>query len=720
MKTVKDLAEALSVSDDLVESWLGLFGEFASSTEVDGVTVYPDRAVEVLRTVQQLDNDGKNYHEIRAELSAQFSFLPTDAQAPAPPPTKPPAPAPKPPPAAPATKAPEPAPKAPPPKAKAPKPPAPKPPAPVPEVPKIMETPLTTPPAPAPKPAAPKPAAPEPAAPGPASASAAGGVAVPDIMGTGLDETPASSAAPAAPAPKPAPAPTPAPKAPEPAPSASLPSMDDLLKGMDSQPSPSAAPSPSPAPSPAPASEKPEKAAKPEEEEGELGDRLEAGAPTLVDIPTMDVSLEKREDKPMSVLDPKVADAFRGIITWMEVAEEERKRTRRSLALLKILASTLLLLFIGLFGAVAFLMKMGKDEATEDKRSREAATKMRGQIAASVADFRNDVGRLASKVESVSAASAGAAAAIKEQAEKLEKRGTKLDATLDGLRLQTEEDSARITDMLDEWKQQMEILEPALTKAAAAPAVVIGRPAAGTVAAGAAQPAAQGASAAEQAEAAAQAARAAAKKAPSTVYGPSAEQIKKLFIGVRKVYEDDNRYIGDYDADGKKDGWGTYLFDSGDTYVGEFKNDRKHGQGTYTFKNGDTYIGQYKDDLRAGNGKYIYVSGDSYLGDFVAGKREGHGVYTYADGGQYVGQWKGGLKHGKGYWVDAQGRRVDGIWENDKFARLADAAAGQPGPAPVVPEESPAPEESPVAAPPAQPAGQPSAEPDEAAPPPGE
>ena len=36
----------------------------------------------------------------------------------------------------------------------------------------------------------------------------------------------------------------------------------------------------------------------------------------------------------------------------------------------------------------------------------------------------------------------------------------------------------------------------------------------------------------------------------------------------------------------------------GDTYEGEWKNDKLHGQGTYTFANGNKYVGNYKDGLR--------------------------------------------------------------------------------------------------------------------------
>ena len=41
-------------------------------------------------------------------------------------------------------------------------------------------------------------------------------------------------------------------------------------------------------------------------------------------------------------------------------------------------------------------------------------------------------------------------------------------------------------------------------------------------------------------------------------------------------------------------GYGTYVFEDGNKYVGESKNNLSHGQGTWTFANGDQYVGGYK------------------------------------------------------------------------------------------------------------------------------
>ena len=43
-------------------------------------------------------------------------------------------------------------------------------------------------------------------------------------------------------------------------------------------------------------------------------------------------------------------------------------------------------------------------------------------------------------------------------------------------------------------------------------------------------------------------------------------------------------------------GHGTYEWENGDIYVGEFKDDKKHGRGTYIFADGKIVKGIFKED----------------------------------------------------------------------------------------------------------------------------
>tara|TARA_B100001179_G_scaffold228731_1_gene213246 strand:- start:952 stop:1338 length:387 start_codon:yes stop_codon:yes gene_type:complete len=55
--------------------------------------------------------------------------------------------------------------------------------------------------------------------------------------------------------------------------------------------------------------------------------------------------------------------------------------------------------------------------------------------------------------------------------------------------------------------------------------------------------------------------------------------------------------------------FGTYTWDRGDKYAGEYKDGEKHGQGTYTYASGAKYVGEHKDGEKHGQGTYTYPDG---------------------------------------------------------------------------------------------------------------
>ena len=60
--------------------------------------------------------------------------------------------------------------------------------------------------------------------------------------------------------------------------------------------------------------------------------------------------------------------------------------------------------------------------------------------------------------------------------------------------------------------------------------------------------------------------------------------------------------------------FGTKQVESGDKYVGEFKDGSFSGQGTYTYANGEKYVGEWKDGKEHGQGTLTFPSGDKYVG----------------------------------------------------------------------------------------------------------
>ena len=97
-----------------------------------------------------------------------------------------------------------------------------------------------------------------------------------------------------------------------------------------------------------------------------------------------------------------------------------------------------------------------------------------------------------------------------------------------------------------------------------------------------------------------------------------------------------------------KNGQGTWRYDDGAKYVGEFKNGgffsfgERHGQGTYTWADGDKYVGEYKNGKSHGQGTFTWADGSKFVGEYKDGKKHGQGTYTASSGTKYVGEWKDG------------------------------------------------------------------------------
>jgi hypothetical protein len=98
-------------------------------------------------------------------------------------------------------------------------------------------------------------------------------------------------------------------------------------------------------------------------------------------------------------------------------------------------------------------------------------------------------------------------------------------------------------------------------------------------------------------------------------------------------------YLGEV-RDGKANGGGVGIFDTGGIYKGEWKNNQRHGKGTYEWKDGHKYDGEFVNGEREGQGTYIWSSGEKYVGQWSAGKRNGEGILYDKDNNiSYEGFW---------------------------------------------------------------------------------
>lgn len=106
--------------------------------------------------------------------------------------------------------------------------------------------------------------------------------------------------------------------------------------------------------------------------------------------------------------------------------------------------------------------------------------------------------------------------------------------------------------------------------------------------------------------------------------------------------------VGRFDAtDKRNDQRARAIYTNGDTYFGQYSNDRRQGVGLYLVAKGGGYAGSYAESKRSGPGVMRMPDGAMYQGEFAGDKFEGQGQYEYVDSSTYVGAWKAGKKHGE-------------------------------------------------------------------------
>lgn len=106
-------------------------------------------------------------------------------------------------------------------------------------------------------------------------------------------------------------------------------------------------------------------------------------------------------------------------------------------------------------------------------------------------------------------------------------------------------------------------------------------------------------------------------------------------------------YVGQV-KNGKANGFGIALLDSGSRYEGQWKENERQGEGTFYWPDGEYYVGTYKNDKRSGFGTYYWPNGEKYAGEWKQDKRSGVGSFFASDGDLVAG----------------------GEWENDKLVEV--------------------------------------------------
>ena len=173
--------------------------------------------------------------------------------------------------------------------------------------------------------------------------------------------------------------------------------------------------------------------------------------------------------------------------------------------------------------------------------------------------------------------------------------------------------------------------------------------------------------------------------------GPIVETISKDLEFEYKIYEN-GIYEGEV-KDKKREGYGKYIFNDGNYYIGQFHKGLREGKGADYYKNNNImHEGEFVQDLLEGNGKFYDKDGSYYIGqfskmmkhgkgtdyyrndkiqyegDYVMGKRHGKGKYIWLNGDYYEGEFLNGLFHGMGTEYYANGNiKYQGEFRDDKY-----------------------------------------------------
>ena len=116
----------------------------------------------------------------------------------------------------------------------------------------------------------------------------------------------------------------------------------------------------------------------------------------------------------------------------------------------------------------------------------------------------------------------------------------------------------------------------------------------------------------------------------------------------------------------KKEGFGKEIC-AEYIYEGNFHNDMKNGKGKILFvKTGDSYEGEFTEDKITGYGKYIWSNNHQYLGDFIEGEMNGKGHYKWPDGTEYTGEYLNNIREGEGEFKWSNGAVFKGKFHNGK------------------------------------------------------
>lgn len=131
------------------------------------------------------------------------------------------------------------------------------------------------------------------------------------------------------------------------------------------------------------------------------------------------------------------------------------------------------------------------------------------------------------------------------------------------------------------------------------------------------------------------------------------------------LYDNGAVYMGEF-KDGDMMGHGIYFYEDGEKYIGNFKYGEYEGEGASIKTDGAKYIGEFSGGEFNGFGRLYFSSGKKYTGHFVEGVKEGYGIYEFTNGQKYMGYFSGDSYNGKGKMIFSNGAEYSGDFVDNK------------------------------------------------------
>ena len=150
-------------------------------------------------------------------------------------------------------------------------------------------------------------------------------------------------------------------------------------------------------------------------------------------------------------------------------------------------------------------------------------------------------------------------------------------------------------------------------------------------------------------------------------------------------YSDGAKYIGEFKQNSIS-GKGTYTWADGSKYTGDWLNYERHGSGTYYYTDGTIEKGRWEHnkfmgeetgftgcisgDCDNGYGTYVWETGEKYVGYWQANMRNGNGTNYYANGHEFQGDWTNDKRNGYGTFyfnTESDFDKYTGDWTDDRI-----------------------------------------------------